>query len=227
MPEKYVAYYRVSTARQGQSGLGLEAQRAAVHAFLAGGDRELVGQPFVEVESGKQDDNRPKLQEAMRLCRLTDAILIVAKLDRLSRNASFLITLRDEGVNFVAADMPHANPFTVGIMALVAQQEREAISARTKAALAAAKARGVKLGGDRGHRLPFRAAAKASAAKRSADADQRAADINLSIEEAQREGKVSLRAIAAYLSEKGIRTPRGSASWSASQVKSVLDRLAR
>ena len=134
---KHVAYYRVSTAKQGRSGLGLEAQQAAVRDFLNGGVWELTGE-VIEVESGKRADNRPQLQEALRLCRTTGATLVVAKLDRLSRDAAFLMQLQNAGVSFVAADMPGANSFTVGVMALVAQQEREAISARTKAALAAA-----------------------------------------------------------------------------------------
>src|SRR5690349_17254180 len=129
MSAKYVAYYRVSTARQGRSGLGTEAQQAAVAAFLSARRGQLLGEPLIEIESGKRDDNRPKLHEALRLCRLTGATLLVAKLDRLSRDAAFLMTLSKSGVRFVAADMPDANDMTVGVMALVAQQEREAISA--------------------------------------------------------------------------------------------------
>src|ERR671911_796243 len=138
---KFVAYYRVSTERQGRSGLGLEAQRKAVEDYLNGGRWQLLAE-FVEVESGKRED-RPKLAEALALCRLHGATLVIAKLDRLSRDAHFLLGLQKAGVDFVAADMPDANKMTVGIMALVAQHEREMISERTKAALAAAKARGV------------------------------------------------------------------------------------
>src|SRR5215207_5058697 len=141
---RYVSYLRVSTDRQGRSGLGLEAQRKAVADFLNGGRWDLIAE-FVEVESGKRDD-RPKLAEALALCRLHNATLVIAKLDRLSRDAAFLLNLQKAGVRFVAADMPEANELVVGIMAVVAQAERKMISARTKAALAAAKARGVRLG---------------------------------------------------------------------------------
>ena len=225
MPANYVAYYRVSTVRQGRSGLGTEAQQEAVRTFLIARDGVLVDS-FREVESGKRDDNRPQLDEALRLCRLTGATLLVAKLDRLSRDAAFLMTLSKSGARFVAADMPDANDMTVGVMALVAQQEREAISARTKAALAAAKARGARLGGNRGHKLPSRRAARISAQVRTERALQRATDVRRAIEEARAFGAVSLRQIAAALSSRQIRTPRGSLNWSAAQVKAVLDRTA-
>jgi DNA invertase Pin-like site-specific DNA recombinase len=221
---KHVAYYRVSTAKQGRSGLGLEAQQAAVRAHLNGGTWELL-EEFTEVESGKRHTNRPKLQDALRLCKLTGATLIVAKLDRLSRDAAFLLTLQNSGARFVAADMPDANNLTVGIMALVAQQEREAISARTKAALAAAKARGVSLGGYRGHPLPSGEAARASAKVRSANATSRAKDVYSAIVEARAAGAVSLRQIAAVLIDRQIETPRGGSAWQASQVKAVIDRI--
>ena len=137
----FVSYLRVSTTKQGASGLGLEAQRKAVADYLNGGDWTLLGE-YVEVESGRKND-RPELLKALEHCRLTGAKLVIAKLDRLSRNAHFLIGLQEAGVPFVAADMPNANELTVGIMALVAREERKAISSRTKAALAAAKERGV------------------------------------------------------------------------------------
>lgn len=219
---KHVAYYRVSTARQGRSGLGLDAQQSAVRGYLNGGRWELIGE-VTEIESGKRLDNRPQLQEALRLCRTTGATLIVAKLDRLSRDAAFLMQLQNSGVQFVAADMPGANSFTVGVMALVAQQEREAISARTKAALAAAKARGVKLGGARGHRLPSTTASAASAAIRSSNADARARDILVTIDQIKAEGKSSLRQIATALNSSGVYAPRGG-SWSPAQVKRSIDR---
>src|SRR6516164_1733158 len=145
---KFVAYYRVSTQKQGRSGLGLEAQRHAVAEFLNGGDWKIVGE-FTEVESGKRSD-RPELARALAMCRLHGARLVIAKLDRLSRNAHFLFGLQEAGVDFVAADMPNANQLTVGIMAVVAQDEAKRISERTKAALAAAERRGTVLGGFRG-----------------------------------------------------------------------------
>src|ERR1043166_3975169 len=126
---KFVSYLRVSTARQGRSGLGIEAQRQAVDDFLNGGNWKLVKE-FVEVESGKKAD-RPELAKAFQLCRLIGAKLVIAKLDRLSRDAHFLLGLEKAGVDFVAADMPAANRLTVGIMAMVAEEERRLISART------------------------------------------------------------------------------------------------
>jgi DNA invertase Pin-like site-specific DNA recombinase len=146
--QRFVAYERVSTKRQGASGLGLEAQRKAIDDFVASRGAEVIAR-FTEVESGKLAD-RPELGKALHLAKVTGAVLLIAKLDRLSRNAAFLLTLRDSGVRFVAADMPEANDLTVGIMALVAEQEREAITRRTKEALAAARARGVKLGNPNG-----------------------------------------------------------------------------
>ena len=146
---KFVSYLRVCTKRQGERGLGLEAQRKAVEDFLNGGNWQLV-EEHVEVESGKHDHNRPALDEALDACKVYGATLVIAKLDRLLRDAHFLLGLQKAGVKFVAADMPEANEMVVGIMALVAQAERRMISERTKAALQAAKARGVKLGSPTG-----------------------------------------------------------------------------
>ena len=182
---KFVSYLRVSTKRQGASGLGLEAQRTAVADYLNGGHWTVIKE-VVEVESGKKDD-RPKLAEAMALCRVHGATLVIAKLDRLSRDAHFLLGLQKAGVRFVAADMPEANELTIGILAVVAQAERKMISARTKAALAAAKARGVKLGGDRGNlaligeraREAGRAALTRMAASRAADLAPIIADLRV------------------------------------------------
>ncbi len=159
-----VAYERVSTARQGLSGLGLEAQRRTIGYFAANRGADLIGR-FTEVESGRNPD-RPELQRALHLAKVTGATLVIAKLDRLSRNAAFLLTLRDSGVRFLAVDMPEANDLTVGIMALVAQQEREAISKRTREALAVAKARGVRLGNPNGA-AALRRAGKGGAALRA------------------------------------------------------------
>ncbi len=138
----YFAYYRVSTQQQGASGLGLEAQQAAVVSFLNG---SRPAKEYVEVESGKQN-HRPQLLAAMAAARAAGGVLLIAKLDRLSRNASFILTLRDAGVDFVCCDMPDANTLTVGLFAVLAQHERETISKRTKEALTAKKARGAELG---------------------------------------------------------------------------------
>src|SRR6476469_4708003 len=146
---KFISYLRVSTARQGASGLGLEAQREAVSRYLNGGNWTLV-QEVVEVESGKRDD-RPAIAEALRLCRLRRATLIIAKLDRLARNVHFISSLMESGVDFITVDFPQANRLTVHILAAVAEHEASMISARTKAALSAATRRGVALGGVRGN----------------------------------------------------------------------------
>ncbi len=145
---RLVAYERVSTARQGASGLGLEAQRKVIEDFAVARGADVLAR-FSEVASGRKAD-RPELAKALHLAKVTGATLVIAKLDRLSRNAAFLLAFRDSGVRFVAVDMPGANDLTVGNMALVAQAEREAISRRTKEALAVAKARGVKLGNPNG-----------------------------------------------------------------------------
>src|SRR3984893_3999557 len=145
MDDSFVSYLRVSTDKQGRSGLGIEAQRAAVASYLAGFGAAPIAE-FVEVESGKRAD-RPELSRALAECRVRKATLVIAKLDRLARDAHFLLGLQRSDIAFTAADMPNANRLTVGIMAMVAEEERRAISERTKAALAAAKARGVRLGG--------------------------------------------------------------------------------
>ena len=218
----FVAYYRVSTDRQGRSGLGLEAQREAVTAFLNGGNWKIVAE-FTEIESGKNNE-RPQLAEAIKACRLYGAKLVIAKLDRLSRDAHFLLGLEKAGVDFTCADMPNANRLTVGIMAMVAEEERRMISKRTKDALAAAKARGTKLGGFRGVK-PTDEMRAASIAKIQARATERAADVAPSIVQLQAAGATSLRDIAAGLNERGIPTSRGDGEWSAVQVMRVLERL--
>jgi DNA invertase Pin-like site-specific DNA recombinase len=141
---RFVAYYRVSTAEQGRSGLGLDAQQAAVLNYLNGGTWQLVGE-FTEVESGRKTE-RPELAKALALCRKHNATLVIARLDRLARNVHFISGLMETKVKFVACDMPEATPFMLHIYAAVAQEEARAVSARTKAALAAAKQRGVRLG---------------------------------------------------------------------------------
>jgi DNA invertase Pin-like site-specific DNA recombinase len=212
-----------ASAKQGRSGLGLEAQQEAVRSYLNGGSWQLVAE-VVEVESGKRND-RPKLAEALRLCRLHGATLIIAKLDRLARNVAFISNLMESGVEFTAVDFPQANRLTVHILAAVAEHEAKAISTRTKDALAAAKARGKKLGGDRGN-LPAVAkdGAKASVAARIAKANNRASDLAPIIEELKGSGAVSLRQIAAALNAREIKTTRGGA-WSAVQVQRVLERV--
>jgi DNA invertase Pin-like site-specific DNA recombinase len=221
LQRRYVTYYRVSTAQQGRSGLGLEAQRAAVQDFLTAHDATARAE-FVEVQSGK-DNHRPRLAEALRLCKATRSTLLIAKLDRLSRNAAFLLTLRDSGVKFVAADLPEANELVVGVLACVAQAERQAISDRTKAALAAAKRRGVKLGNPH-----LKAGSKATArvATRAAQETARrwAADLHDVIEQARSEGHQTLAAIANYLNGEQIETRRGGL-WAPASVARLLYQL--
>jgi DNA invertase Pin-like site-specific DNA recombinase len=218
MDGRYISYLRVSTAKQKASGLGVEAQRAVVETYLNGGSWTLLAE-FVETESGKHND-RVQLAAAMKMCRMTGSTLVIAKLDRLSRNAAFLIGLKDAGVDFVAADMPNANKLTVGIMALVAEQERDAISRRTRDALAAAKARGTVLGGWKGSdNRGDLAVARAALAKQTAAFT---ADVAPIVREQHREGR-SLRQIALYLESRGIRTPRGG-DWTAMAIKRLLDR---
>src|SRR4051794_11966836 len=213
---RFIAYHRVSTAQQGRSGLGLDAQRQAVAAYLNGGAWTLLAE-YTEVESGKRAD-RPELAKALTACRLHRATLVIAKIDRLSRNAAFLLNLRDAGVDFVAADMPDANRMTVGIMAIIAEHEREAISARTKAALAAAKARGRKLGNP--ENLSRESAERGRTlgnAAMSAKAGKRLVDLAPVIHAIRAEGKVSLGQIAGALNEGRIPAARGGA-WTATQV---------
>jgi DNA invertase Pin-like site-specific DNA recombinase len=217
---RFISYLRVSTDRQGRSGLGLEAQRKAVEDYLNGGQWSVTAE-FVEVESGKRVD-RPKLADALTLCRLHNATLVIAKLDRLSRDAHFLLGLQKAGVRFVAADMPEANETLVGIMAMIAQAERKMISDQTKAALAAAKARGKRLGTPanlRNHDLG-RALGRATKTEK---ARARAADLKPILADLRASGAASLRAMAAGLNSRGIPTARGG-TWSAVQVKRVLER---
>ena len=205
--------------------MGLEAQRLSIEGFAASRSAQVLAR-FTEVESGK-NPNRPELIEAIQLARLTGATLVIAKLDRLSRNAAFLLTLRDSGVRFLAVDMPEANDLTVGIMALVAQQEREAISRRTKEALAVAKARGVKLGNPNGAEALKRAGKGAVALRAavSANADRFAAGLAPVLQDIRAAGYVSLRTMAAELNRRGMRTRRG-ATLRVSNVRDLLARLA-
>ena len=216
---KWVAYYRVSTTKQGASGLGLEAQREAVAGHLNGGDWRLAAE-FTEIESGKKND-RPELAEALATCRRIGATLIIAKLDRLARNVAFVSNLMEAGVEFVAVDFPTANRLTIHILAAVAEHEAAMTSTRTKAALAAAKARGTKLGTPN---LTDDARAKGREAARKVlegRAAARAADLAPVVAEIKASGRTSLRAIAAELDARGIPAPRGG-NWTAPAVMRLL-----
>lgn len=216
---RFVAYYRVSTARQGRSGLGLEAQREAVRLHTAGQGGVLA--EYQDIESGK-DDNRPELRKALDHCRMTGARLLIAKLDRLSRSVAFIAQLMGAGVKFTACDMPDANELTIHIVAAVAQAERKAIGERTRVALQAAKARGVKLGNPDNLRNQM-AGSKAGNASKARIADATAALALNQIRAAQGRCALSLREIAADLNAQGFRTPRGT-TWQAVQVARVLGR---
>ena len=217
----FVSYLRVSTQKQGQSGLGLEAQRKAVEDDLNGGDWNLI-EEVVEVESGKKN-KRPKLNEAIELCKASGATLVVAKIDRLTRDAAFLLNLKDAGIDFIAADMPEANRLTIGIMALVAEQEREAISKRTKEALAAAKVRGVQLGAYRDGNFVGRVGtskdAKNASEARTALYRSRAAAKLPMIKKVDPDNSLSLRGIAQKLNDLGVPTISGKGNWSANSVR--------
>lgn len=201
---KYIAYYRVSTARQGASGLGLGAQRTGVEAFTRGRGR-IVGE-FTDVESGKRND-RPELERAIAACKAEGAVLLIAKLDRLTRNVAFIFTLRDSGVQFVCADMPEANTLTIGVMATMAQHEREVISDRTRKALAEKKRQGFVLG--RPENLTPAAVEKGREVRRRnacRDENNRRA---AALASAMRQAGRSWTAIAEALNGAGFRTRRG------------------
>jgi DNA invertase Pin-like site-specific DNA recombinase len=239
---KFIAYYRVSTARQGKSGLGLDAQRAAVATYLNGGDWQITAE-FTEVESGKRPD-RPELDKALAAARLHRASLVVSKVDRLTRSVAFLSRLLEAGVDVRFADLPQiegaTGRFLLQQMVAVAELEAGMISKRTKDALAAAKQNGKRLGGYRrkivrvetnGKKIygdvvcgSAKGRAKAIAAI-TGRASTRAADIAPTIAELQAGGATSLRAIAAGLNARGIPTARGEGTWSAVQVQRVIERL--
>ena len=205
---KFVTYYRVSTTRQGKSGLGLEAQEQATNDYITRVGGGIV-ESYTDVESGKKN-NRPELEKALRKCRLTGAILVIAKLDRLSRNARFLLELQDSSIKFVCCDMPEANDLTVGFMACLAQYESKMISERTKAALQAAKARGVKLGNKKLHLVRNNDTTAATAALIS-KAKARNIELQQVIDEirADTDHKLSLNQIAKRLNDAGYTTSRG------------------
>lgn len=232
MDGRFVAYYRVSRDRQGIKGLGMDAQHTAVSTYLNGGSWELLGE-FAEVETGKHDA-RPELHKAIALCKATGAKLVIAKLDRLSRDVHFLTGLEKAGIDFVCCDMPHADRFTVHIMAAVAQKEREMISARTKAALAEIKGkleRGEtyvgkdsgqpveRLGGPNGFNTERSAIGRRI---RSDRANAFAATVAPTAK-ALKSGGMTLQQVADHLNQLGATTPRG-AQWTAMAVKRVLDR---
>jgi len=198
-------------------GLGLDAQRKAVRDYLNGGTWSLISE-FTEVESGKRNE-RPELVKALAACKRHKAKLVIAKLDRLSRNLAFIATLMDSGVEFIAVDNPHANKLTVHILAAVAQHEREMIAQRTKDALQAAKARGVALGNPRLADVRDRAVAGVKA-----DADRFAKNVAPIIREIKSTGVASHRAIARALNSRGIATARGG-EWTAVQVGAILRRV--
>lgn len=210
----FVGYFRVSTDRQGRSGLGLDAQREAVTRFISGRG-ELLAE-YTEIESGKKND-RPALSDALALCRQQKATLLIARLDRLARSVAFISNLMDSGVDFVAVDMPEANRLTLHILAAVAEHEREAISIRTKAALQAAKARGVKLGN------PNAAQAAPLAHKAiQQQADQFAETLAPLIKKMRCEG-MSLAAVAEELNSRNIQTARGR-KWYPTTVQNIISR---
>jgi len=222
MPRQYVSYYRVSTQRQGASGLGLDAQRSAVLSHLNGDKAALVAE-FTEIESGKKNQ-RPQLMAAMAACKKRKATLIIAKLDRLSRNVAFIANLMESGVDFVAVDFPQANRLTLHILAAVAEHEREMISARTVAALAAAKARGRRLGWSNPKRRAEQHSATVSAVgsiRRAAD--QFAANVLPVIGQIKAAGVSTLDGIAEALNSRGVKTARGG-RWHPTTVRNLLCR---
>jgi len=216
---KFIAYYRVSTQKQGQSGLGLNAQRAAVLAYLNGGNWSLDGE-FTEIETGKGAnalERRPQLKLALEQCKKQGATLVIAKLDRLARNVHFITGLIETGVEFIASDMPNANKTMLQIYAVMAENERDQISARTKAALAQAKARGVILGATGPRNL------KANSEMRSAAANVFAGRLRGVMEGFELRG-LTQRQMVVELNALGIRTPTGIL-WRLVQVQRVLSRL--
>lgn len=217
---RYVAYYRVSTQKQGKSGLGLEAQRKMVSGYVSVNGGELVAE-FMEVESGKRDD-RPELLAAMKKADLVGARLLVGKLDRLSRDLHFITSLQKSKVDFVVCDLPGCDSFTINIYGALAQREREMISARTKAGLAAAQARGVKLGTNNLKPELVREASIKGVKAIKQNADNFAAKVLPVIEAMQKDDK-SLRAIARELDSLGVQTARGG-RWTPTAVKNVIVR---
>ncbi|WP_245454044.1 recombinase family protein [Aquabacter cavernae] len=221
---KYVSYYRVSTSRQGKSGLGLGGQKEAVHRHLKE-DAQIVGE-FIEVESGRHS-NRPKLNEAIQACKAWKAKLIIAKLDRLSRNVAFISSLMESGVEFVAVDFPDANRLTLHILAAVAEHEAICISARTKEALACAKSRGKRLGGHRGS-TPSDSCRRLGVASVRKSANERLLAVWPVIQPLLGEGHMPPARIAKFLNLRGIPTlGEGGKGWQTVQVSRMLAHASR
>ena len=218
-----VGLYRVSTAEQGQSGLGLEAQQASVRAFAAAQGWTLVAE-HSDIASGK-DDRRPGFQAALVRCRQLGAVLVAARLDRITRRAHTLSQLLEDGYSVRAADMPGADDLMMRVYAAMAQKERELISERTRAALAAAKARGTVLGGDRGYRPTVPPDAAAAAAAREEEAVRTAHRLSLEIEALKAEGVLTLIALARALTERRVPTPRNGGAWTHTTVSRLLARV--
>lgn len=219
----YIAYYRVSTDKQGKSGLGLDAQKKQVHDFIANSNGRLTGE-FIEVESGKNND-RPELARAIRQSQLTGCKLVIAKLDRLSRSLNYITSLAESRIDFVVCDLPGCDQFTINLYGALAQRERELISSRTKSALQAAKCRGKVLGSPQN--LNEVAAAKGRVLGVEAiqsRADEFASKVAPIIQNYMAEG-MSLNQIAKKLNEDNILTARGKAgSWTPTAVKNILKR---
>lgn len=214
--KSFTVYTRVSTRSQQESGLGLASQLGAVRRYVAGQNGTILAE-FTECESGKKTDKeRPQLKAALDLCKKTKSTLVVAKLDRLSRNAEFLLSLQNANVDFVCTDSPNVDRFTVGILALVAQRERELIGLRTKAALAALKARGVKLGNPN----PAYSISVMNTAATTAAKDFRKEIVPI-IQEIKKTGVKTFKALAQCLNARGIKTRQGK-TWSTSSVRNVL-----
>ena len=222
-PRHAVALYRVSTAEQGHSGLGLEAQQAAVRAFVAAQGWTLVAE-HSDVASGK-DDRRPGFRAALARCRQLGATLVAARLDRITRRAHTLSGLLEEGLSIRAADMPGADDLMMRVYAAMAQKERELISERTKAALAAAKARGVVLGGDRGWRPPAPPCARAAAAIRVEQAACTAHRLALEVAALRARGITTHQGLARALTSNGVPAPRGGTAWTHTTVARLLARV--
>lgn len=219
---KFVAYYRVSTDRQGMSGLGIEAQREAVERFLNGGKWSVIGE-FTEIESGtrRRLRNRPMLDAAMRLAKKEKATLVVAKLDRLARDVQFISTLLNNQVKFICADMPEADKTFLQMMSVFAEYEARRISERTKDALHALKRRGKKLGSP-APKIGSAVATELRVAEADAYADRVGPIVRDII---KKTGASTLREIAQALTARGVKTPRGNDEWHASQVANLLKRV--